>query len=264
MMKKIFSGKSKASRIWIITSFIGICAGIWQSIYWLELYPKALFPSLLTIVQKLYVLMIQEQLIEKALYSMGIVFVSMLMSLVVALMFVLMGKWSNYLKINIRFLSTVLSPIPGIALLPVVILWLGLSFKAMLFIMIHAMLWPLWTHCIISEERIHSRYHRMIRSFKIPWYRQIGSIYLQGMRPDILAGLEVAWSRGWRALLSVEMIFGMIGTHSGLGWLIYERRMYMDTAGMFAGLFAIAICGIAVEEVLFKRLKREAKLEKSN
>ena len=73
-----------------------------------------------------------------------------------------------------------------------------------------------------------------------------------------MTGLQISWSRGWRALISVEMIFGMVGNQTGLGWLIYERRMYMDTAGLIAGLIAIAICGILFETLFLKVKKTEA------
>lgn len=60
------------------------------------------------------------------------------------------------------------------------------------------------------------------------------------------------------------MIFGIVGSHSGLGWLIYERRMYMDTAGMLAGLIAIAVCGVLFESVLFKAKRWEVFIGTTN
>jgi NitT/TauT family transport system permease protein len=49
------------------------------------------------------------------------------------------------------------------------------------------------------------------------------------------------------------MIFGIVGAQTGLGWMIYERRMYMDTEGLYAGLIMIAFCGVLFESLIFKK-----------
>ena len=247
----------KRKQLLIKLSFIFLLAFTWEVIAYSGHFPEALFPKLETIVVRFIDLVINDALIMKALYSIGIVLVAMCISLCVAAALVVLGSRFEYIRINSDLLSAIASPIPGIAILPIVVLWLGISREAMLVIMIHAMLWPLWTNMILAVDRIRVRYRRMMLAFKIPWFRRMTQVYFKGILPDLVAGLEIAWSRGWRALLSIEMIFGIVGRQSGLGWLIYERRMYMDTAGMFAGLIAIAICGILFESILFKTKKLE-------
>jgi len=83
-------------------------------------------------------------------------------------------------------------------------------------------------------------------------WKRFWHLYCLGAAEDLRSALGVAWSRGWRALISVEMIFGITGSQSGLGWLLYERRMYMDTAGLYAGLAAVALCGILFETWIFR------------
>lgn len=239
-------------------SFIILMAFTWQLIAISGLYPETIMPDLKMILERFMMLTIKDALFIKALYSVGIVFITMLMSLALALTFSILSIKSLYVQSSMEVLNTLLGPIPGIAVLPIVILWFGVSRQAMIVIMIHAMIWPLWTHMALALKRVVIRYDRLIKAFKIPFKRRLKHIYFEGILPDVLAGLEIAWSRGWRALLSVEMIFGIVGNQSGLGWLIYERRMYMDTAGMFAGLLAIAICGITFETLLFKSKKLEA------
>ena len=242
-------------------SFIIGLALLWEIVAYSGHYPEALFPKLEGILMRFVDLTLHEALLFKALYSISIVLVAMLFSLILALIIVALGTRFEYIRVNTELLNAIASPIPGIAILPIIILWLGISQSAMMVIMIHAMLWPLWTSIVLAVDRLRMKYHRMMTAFKIPRIKRIRHIYFEGILPDIVAGLEIAWSRGWRALLSIEMIFGIVGKQSGLGWLIYERRMYMDTAGMFAGLIAIALCGIFFESVLFRTKKLEAFVE---
>jgi NitT/TauT family transport system permease protein len=220
-----------------------------------------MFPSLGHVFGRFFELLFYEDLALKALYSIGVVIVAMSISAVLALLLSFMGLKSYYIRYSTELMNTIASPIPGIAILPIVMLWLGVSREAMMLIMIHAMIWPLWMNTALALERIIKRYERMIKAFRIPLKTRVRHIYMEGILPDLIVGLEIAWSRGWRALLSIEMIFGIVGSHSGLGWLIYERRMYMDTAGMFAGLIAIALCGITFESIVFKSKKMEAFVE---
>ncbi len=242
-------------------SFIIGLAILWEIVAYSGHFPEALFPRLEGIIVRFIDLTLHDALLLKALYSIMIVLIAMVFSLIIAFIIVALGTRFEYFRVNTELMNAIASPIPGIAILPIIILWLGISQSAMMVIMIHAMLWPLWTNIVLAVDRVKLKYHRLMTAFKIPRLTRIRHIYFEGILPDIVAGLEIAWSRGWRALLSIEMIFGIVGKQSGLGWLIYERRMYMDTEGMLAGLIAIALCGILFESILFRTKKMEAFVE---
>ena len=251
----------KYKKLLMKMSFIIGLAILWEIVAYSGHFPEALFPRLEGIIVRFIDLTLHDQLLLKALYSIMIVLIAMVFSLIIAFIIVALGTRFEYIRVNTELLNAIASPIPGIAILPIIILWLGISQSAMMVIMIHAMLWPLWINIVLAVDRVKLKYHRLMTAFKIPRLRRIRHIYFEGILPDIVAGLEIAWSRGWRALLSIEMIFGIVGKQSGLGWLIYERRMYMDTEGMLAGLIAIALCGILFESILFRTKKMEAFVE---
>lgn len=238
------------SKTWDQLIFLFIIFGMWQLIAKMKIYPEALFPSAFNVLNRLSVMIIKENLFSKILYSLSTVLIALIFSIALALLMVGLSKKYSFLRNGISLLNGIASPLPGIAILPIVILWMGISNRAMLFIMIHAMVWPLLTTLMLSVDRISIQYYRMIKVFRIDNKQVLINIYLRGMLADLLSGIEIAWSRGWRALISVEMIFGIVGSNSGLGWLIYERRMYMDTSGMVAGLIAIALCGIGFERLI--------------
>lgn len=242
-------------------SFIFLLLFIWEFIAKLEIYPKALFPGLEVVFIKLIDMIMTGELISQAVYSVSIVLWTMFLSLAIGLVGVVLSASARYIRVNIELLNATLGPIPGVAILPFIILWFGISQMSMNIIMIHAMVWPIWLTLMLSMDKLDLKYDKVIRSFKIKRKVKWFDVYLQGMIPDIINALEVAWGRGWRTLLSIEMIFGIVGDQGGLGWLVYERRMYMDTAGMICGLLVIAFCGILFESLLFKSRKMEAYIE---
>jgi len=233
-------------------SFLIILLFAWEVTAYSGTYPEALFPSLEAILVKFYMMVINDNLFGKALYSISIVIASITISLILSVLMIVIGNFSEYFKDNAEVMNSIASPLPGIAILPLVILWFGISRTSMVFIIVHATLWPLWSQLSLSVDRINRRFSRFIHAFKISQRKSFYHVYYLGTKPDLITGLQISWSRGWRALISIEMIFGMVGNQTGLGWLIYERRMYMDTAGLIAGLIAIAICGIFFESLFFR------------
>jgi NitT/TauT family transport system permease protein len=81
-------------------------------------------------------------------------------------------------------------------------------------------------------------------------------ILIYAIMPELLAGLRVSWGRAWRALLSAEMVFGMIGTLGGLGFYIYTARAYANLTNVMSGVVVIIIIGILVETLLFGKLEK--------
>jgi NitT/TauT family transport system permease protein len=72
----------------------------------------------------------------------------------------------------------------------------------------------------------------------------------------LLAGLKSGWARGWGAAISAEMIFGASGGIGGIGWYIFNKRVFMDTAGVYAGLLIIIAVGIFVEDFVFGKIEK--------
>lgn len=244
--------------------FILILLGVWQGTAYAGVFSPALFPKVETILKRFIDLLLYEGLAMKTLYSIFIVLLAMVISLTLASILTYLGRHSVFIREATHMTHAIASPLPGIAILPLVLIWLGVSQSAMLLIMVHATLWPLWAQVSQSVDRLDQRYSRFIHAFRIPPARQFWHIYVLGIRPELMTGLRISWSRGWRALISVEMIFGMVGSQTGLGWLIFERRMYMDTPGLYAGLLAIALCGIFFEAFVFKTGPMEVRHEAVN
>lgn len=225
----------------------------WEILARSGIFDQNLFPGMISVIRRLYELITKESLLIKTAYSISLVLLSMIASLVISTVLIILGRKFEWIGTNIELVNSVASPLPGIAILPLVILWLGVRQESMLFIMIHATLWPMWRQLSLGVDRLHTRYKRFEKAFGLSPLRRFYHIYCLGSTEDLIAAMSVSWSRGWRALISVEMIFGIVGTQTGLGWMIFERRMYMDTEGLYAGLIMIALCGVLFESLIFRK-----------
>ena len=152
-------------------------------------------------------------------------------------------------------LTAMFNPLPAIALLPLALLWFGLGNPSLIFVLIHAVLWPvaLNTH---SGFRAVSQTLRMAgQNYGLTGLGYVARILVPAAFPAILTGLKIGWAFAWRTLIAAELVFGVSSGAGGLGWYIFENRNQLETANVFAGLFTVILIGLLVEGVVFRAIE---------
>lgn len=153
-------------------------------------------------------------------------------------------------------LCTIMNPLPGIAVLPLIMMWFGVGDTAMLIMIVHGVLWPLVTNLITGFKSVPAIYKEWGKNIGLSPFRMLKDIYTGAVISYIIAGLRVGWGRAWRALISAEMVFGMIGSLGGLGYYIYQNRAYANTVNVMTGVVVIVIIGVLVEQVVFRMVEK--------
>lgn len=230
---------------------------LWQALYMSGRFPEIMFPSAGEILTTLAGEILDGSLIVKTGYSLYLIGVGMLLSLVLAVLLTILAMLVKTVRDVTGMLISILDPLPGIALLPLAILWIGIGEESIIFVMVHSVLWPILLNVIAGFDSVPVIYQEVGRSFGMPRLKLIARVYVPAAFPSILTGIKTGWARAWRALISAEMVFGATGTTGGLGWDIYTKRSYLDMPGMFASLLVIMAIGILVEEMLFKVIERK-------
>ena len=146
--------------------------------------------------------------------------------------------------------------LPGVALLPLAILWFGIGEGTIIFIVVHSILWPMSRSIMDGFKSISNIYIESGRNIGLKGLSLVRGVYLPAAFTSVLSGMRVGWARAWRGLLSVEMIFGTTGSGAGIGWYIFMRRTNFDIAGVFATLIVIIIIGIIIEYGVFRVIER--------
>lgn len=236
--------------------YVGALAIIWQLAYLSGRFPPLLFPSVPQIVGTLFSELTDGSLLQKTGYSLYLILVGVALSMALALVLTVISMVSRTAKDLMKMLISVLDPLPGIALLPLAILWFGIGQDAIIFVMVHSVLWPMLLNVIAGFDSVPVIYQDVGRSFGLGRLKLVGLIYAPASFPSILTGVKTGWARAWRALISAEMVFGATGVMGGLGWDIYIKRSYLDMPGMFASLITIMLIGILIEDILFRNIER--------
>lgn len=251
MKNKVWEKQWLRRLLWMI--LFGI---LWQTATFFRWANPALLPPLSEIGDAFSQSLQSGEMLQATWLSLKLIVNGLLIGMLAAL---LLAGLSMISKIGQSFTDTITAiahPLPGIALLPVIILWLGTGSEAILFIIVHSVVWPLTLNLLAGFRSIPQIYREVGRNIGLNPFQNTGLLMIPASLPFLLAGLKIGWARAWRALISAEMIFGAAGGEGGLGWYIFKRRVFMDTPGIFAGILVIVIIGILVEDVFFHQVER--------
>lgn len=236
--------------IWIV-----LLLAVWQGIAMSGRFSPLIFPGLEMIFRSLAGSLSNGELVRETAYSIILIIEGLTIGVFLAAVMSIASISSNWLRALTETLTTLAHPLPGIALLPIIILWLGTGRTSIIFIIIHSVLWPLLLNLTAGFKAAPRIYSETARNFGVKGMALFRDIYVPASLPFLISGLKIAWARAWRALISAEMIFGAVGGQGGLGWYIFRQRVFMDTAGMFSALLVIILIGIFIEEIVFERLE---------
>ena len=153
-------------------------------------------------------------------------------------------------------LTAMFNPLPSIALLPLALLWFGLGEGAIIFVLIHAVLWAVALNTFSGFKSVSPTLRMVGHNYGLSHGAYILRILIPGAFPSILTGLKIGWAFAWRTLIAAELVFGAQGGSGGLGWFVFERKNQLLIADVFAGLLTVILFGLVVENLIFKTIER--------
>lgn len=136
--------------------------------------------------------------------------------------------------------------LPGVALLPVVIIIFGINQGVIVFLVVHAVIWPMSRSVLDGFMAVPQIYIEVGKNIGLSGVSLFKGVYLPATMPYIMSGIKGGWARAWRGLISAEMIFG-IASCPGIGFFINQMRVNMNNAEMYATLVVIVIIGSVVQ-----------------
>lgn len=141
---------------------------------------------------------------------------------------------------------------PPLALIPILILWLGIGEGTKLSIIILASFFPIFLN---AESGIRNANFRLIEVGKSLGYSKkmiFQKIILPASLPSIALGMRLGMGYSWRALIGAEMI----AASSGLGYLILDAEQMSRSDIIIVGILSIGILG-SLMDWFFRKLYQD-------
>ena len=147
--------------------------------------------------------------------------------------------------IGITFISA-LFPIPKIALLPLLILWLGIGEEPKIATIALGVFFSTAISVYSGVDNVPRNLIRMAQSFNVPFHAIVRRVIWPGALPSILAGFRITASVALLLVVSAEMI----GAEFGIGAFVLQAGNLMQTDQLLAGVVILSLFGLAVGRLI--------------
>ena len=137
-------------------------------------------------------------------------------------------------------------PMPKIAFLPVVILWLGVYDVSKITIIVIDAIFPVIAATVIAIRGIENELIWSARNMGATDRELMWQIVLPAALPQILTGLQVALPLSMIVAVVAEMLMGGYG----LGGAMMTASRFANSRGVFAGIVEIAIVGYVLIKLM--------------
>jgi len=132
-------------------------------------------------------------------------------------------------------------PLPPLAYLPLMIIWLGIGETSKIVLLALAMFAPIVLSAqagvrSVSQERVNAALSLGATRFQL-----MREIVLPSALPEILTGIRISLGVGWGTLVAAELI----AATRGIGYLIMSASHFLATDVVFVGIGIIAACAFA-------------------
>ena len=137
-------------------------------------------------------------------------------------------------------------PMPKIAFLPVVILWLGVYDVSKITIIVIDAIFPVIAATVIAIQGVERELLWSARNMGANEREMLWQIVLPAAAPQIMTGLQVALPLSLIVAVVAEMLMGGYG----LGGAMMTASRFANSTGVFAGIVEIAVVGYALVKAM--------------
>jgi len=154
----------------------------------------------------------------------------------------------EYLEPLLEFLR----PLPASAIIPVAILFLGLSHAMSTAVIAFGSLWPVMLATVHGFESTEPQLVELCHTLEMPRGEVLRKVALPGALPDILSGVRVALA----IALILAVVTEMQASLPGLGQNILLAQRSFRSPELYAGIVVLGLIGFAVNHGLLLAERR--------
>ena len=146
-----------------------------------------------------------------------------------------------------------LYPIPGIAWIPMAILWFGLGNTAVVFVVFIAEFFPLYFNTEAGARNINPVLVDAARCYGAKRITLLRRVILPASAPYIITGMRIALGGAWRMIVAGEML----ASQSGIGSILMESRYQFRATDLMMAMILISVVGYITERLIVGTLEKK-------
>ncbi len=233
----------------------------WHLFVTLKNVPKFVMPTPYDTVHAL--LVPNYRWLENTMVTAGEIFGGYILAVVIGVVIAILFSWFRWLELAFMPLLVSLNMIPKVALGPLIIVWFSYGLGPNVLIAFSICFFPIVLTTARGLSEVEPELLDLVRTLRGSRWQIFVKIQLPGSLPYIFSGMKVA------AILAVAgaIVGEFLGSDRGLGYLMLQVQVTLDTAAMFMAVILITLIGMVLYGIvlLLERIfvVRDARLDKA-
>jgi NitT/TauT family transport system permease protein/sulfonate transport system permease protein len=219
---------------------------LWEAVSRSGAVNSSLFPAPSQVAGAGWQLLLSGVIVNDIAVSMSRLLAGLIIGVVIGISVGLLTGRSKTAAGMLGSVIQFLRPLPPVAIIPLIIVWLGIGNGAKIFSIAFAVFFPVWINTHIGSKMIPKIYIWSGQLLTKSWRKKITGIIFPAALPFIIAGVRSAIA------LAFIMVFvsELAGASSGLGYRISITHLAYRIDQMIAVLALLGMLG-AVTDYLF-------------
>jgi sulfonate transport system permease protein len=145
--------------------------------------------------------------------------------------------------------------IPGIAWLPLIVLWVGIGPAAKIVVITKTVFFPVFLNTLSGIRGVDKSHIELARVLTLTRGQLIRKVIIPSAMPSILTGVRYGASLAWALVVVAEGLSGM----EGVGYLIFRAQTLLMTDQLLVCMVVIGVVGFFIDRamaLLSRRLLR--------
>lgn len=156
-----------------------------------------------------------------------------------------MGWWT-YADRFIRPIFELVRPVPPIAWIPLVVVWMGIGLQAKALIIFFTAFVPCVINSYTGIKLTSTTLINVSKTFGAPNFEIFWKVGVPSSLPMVFAGIRVALGNSWSTLVAAEML----AASAGLGYMIQVGRTVARPDIVICGMVVIGAIGAILSAIL--------------
>ncbi|WP_456286253.1 ABC transporter permease [Microbacterium sp. JZ70] len=224
---------------------------VWQAAAWAGLLDPRLLTGPDAVLRTAGELIADGRLGESIATSLGRALLGLAVGTVTGVVLAVLAGLSRLGDSLIDGTLQVKRAVPNLALIPLLILWLGIGEEFKVVVVALGVLVPVYINTYSGLTGIDRRYIELAESLGLSRRQYVRSVLLPGALPGFFVGFRLAVVGSWTALIVVETI----NATSGIGYMMSQAQLYAQSDIILVGLVVYGAFGFA-SDALVRLLER--------
>lgn len=163
--------------------------------------------------------------------------------------------WYKVLDKLLTPIFEIVRPIPPVAWIPIVVVWMGVGFRAKVLIIFFSAFVPCVINSYTGIQMTNKTFINVSKTFGASNFVNFIKVGVPSSFPMVMTGIKIALGNSWSTLVAAEML----AASAGLGFMIQMGRQFARADVVVLGMVLIGILGAilsAIFSLLEKRLLR--------